>query len=160
MPRMRLRYRVLLLTLGILLPLLLARAEGTAVFTPLAQSAQVLVESTRSAQGLTLRFVRTTGGMPLPVSELTVSLAGRNLPATRQSDGSWFLPGAGAATTGRLELIVGHDGIRELLSGSAPGAAAPPAAATHTSEHKQLWWWVLNIAIVLVAVLAISRRMS
>jgi hypothetical protein len=27
-------------------------------------------------------------------------------------------------------------------------------------DHKQLAWWILNIAIVLIAAIAISRRMS
>jgi hypothetical protein len=28
------------------------------------------------------------------------------------------------------------------------------------SSHKQLFWWLLNIAIVAIAAIAISRRMS
>jgi hypothetical protein len=159
MPRMGLRNILLLLIAGAGLPAFGAPAEGTGAAAPLAQSAQVLVEAARTPQGLSLRFARTTGGTPLPVSELTASVAGRNLPATRQGDGSWLLPGALAAD--RLELVVGHDGIRELLSASVPGGGSTPAVPqTHAGEHKQLWWWVLNIAIVLVAVIAISRRMS
>jgi hypothetical protein len=29
-----------------------------------------------------------------------------------------------------------------------------------SSSHKQLFWWILNIAIVAIAAIAISRRMS
>jgi hypothetical protein len=29
-----------------------------------------------------------------------------------------------------------------------------------SSSRKQLLWWVLNIAVVLIAAIAISRRMS
>jgi hypothetical protein len=28
------------------------------------------------------------------------------------------------------------------------------------TSHKQLAWWILNIVIVLIAAIAISRRMS
>jgi hypothetical protein len=153
---MRLR-RFLLVTLSAGLPLLSAGAD--APFATIAQSAQVLVEGTPAADGLTVRLKRTTGGTALPVSELTASLAGRAVPVTRQTDGTFRLKVAPSA--GPLELIVAHDGIRELLSSSAPaGAASGAAPPVHAAEHKQLWWWILNIAIVLIAVLAISRRMS
>ena len=33
-------------------------------------------------------------------------------------------------------------------------------AASVLRDHKQMAWWILNITIVLIAVLAISRRMS
>jgi len=59
--------------------------------------------------------------------------------------------------------VVAHDGIREVLDGTVAAAAAAPAAAGGGGllrDHKQLAWWILNIAIVLIAVMAISRRMS
>ena len=107
-------------------------------------------------------------GAPLVVTELSASLDGVPTPATPQADGSWRVP-LPAAWRGRLDVFVLHDGIREVLSGSlpAPGAigsgasksdAAAPPARRH--DYKQLAWWVLNIAVVLIAVIAISRRMS
>jgi hypothetical protein len=140
-----------------------AADDATAHFAPLAQSAQVLIEGVRTAQGMTLRFQRTTGGTALPVSELSATLDGKPLPLTRGTDGTWQLPLPAASGAGKLELLVSHDGIRELLSStppaSVPAAAAAPAEAASAS-HKQIWWWVLNIGIVLVAVIAVSRRMS
>jgi hypothetical protein len=62
-----------------------------------------------------------------------------------------------------LAVTVGHDGIRELLEGKfTPAAAAAPASGLSAlgGNHKQLLWWILNIGIVLVAAIAISRRMS
>jgi hypothetical protein len=137
-------------------------ADDALHFAPLVQSAQVLIEAARTPQGLTLRFERTTGGTALPVSELSATLDGKPLAVTRSGDGTWQLPLPAAAAAGKLEFAVGHDGIRELLSGAPPAAAptasAPPEAAS--ASHKQIWWWVLNIGIVLVAVIAVSRRMS
>jgi len=119
---------------------------------------------------------------------VTVSVAGRNAPATASADGSWFAPlptAVGAGDT--LEVVVAHDGIRELLSArfAAPGArdagggaaaadtsgaarsrASPSGAATAGGvaslwrDHKQMAWWILNITVVLIATIAISRRMS
>jgi|HubBroStandDraft_1064217.scaffolds.fasta_scaffold04686_3 hypothetical protein len=144
---------------------LAASDAGNAHFAALAQSAQVLIESAHGAQGLTLRLTRTTGGTALPVSELSATLDGKSLAVSRHADGTWQLqlPQGAAAAPGNLQLLVGHDGIRELLSASPAPGAAPAAAVTEAApaaQHKQLWWWVLNIGIVLVAVLAISRRMS
>ena len=42
----------------------------------------------------------------------------------------------------------------------APGPATSGAASALSASHKQLAWWILNIVIVLIAVIAISRRMS
>lgn len=58
-------------------------------------------------------------------------------------------------------MVLAHDGIREVLSGPLPAALGAPAApAGLFGNHKQMVWWVLNIAIVLIAVMALSRRMS
>ena len=45
--------------------------------------------------------------------------------------------------------------------GAAPaGAASSGAARLISGSHKQFFWWILNIAIVLIAAIAISRRIS
>jgi len=75
-----------------------------------------------------------------------------------------------------LEVVVAHDGIREVLSARflAPGTTAGAGASGSSSsgavnsrgaaslwrDHKQMAWWVLNITVVLIAAIAISRRMS
>jgi hypothetical protein len=80
------------------------------------------------------------------------------------------------ASEGTLDVTVMHDGIRELLQATipwpkaaapapAPAAARAPAAAPTpgaggTGVHRQIVWWILNIAIVLIAALALSRRRS
>ena len=60
-----------------------------------------------------------------------------------------------------LSVTVAHDGIHELLEGKFTPAAVPAAGIVGLGgNHKQLLWWILNIGIVLVAAIAISRRMS
>jgi hypothetical protein len=135
---------------------------------PLAHSALLAVDAAPGAAGLTLRVRRVTDKTPLVVNDLAVTIDGRSEPATARADGSWFVPRpAGAQDGGKtIDVTVGHDGIHEVLSGRLGASAAPSGAATSgsssvmSSSRKQLLWWILNIAIVLIAAIAISRRMS
>ena len=132
----------------------------------MAQSAQVILDATATPRGLVLRLRSTPGSAPLSVTGLAVSIDGRSAAATRRPGGSWWVswPGPGVPRAGLLEVVVMHDGIRELLSAPVPaaeGTAGNPASSpSMLRDHKQLAWWILNIAIVLIAVIAISRRMS
>ena len=147
-----------------------ARAFGAdtaaSPFAPVAHSALVTLEAARTPSGLTLRVRHTTGAAPLSVTELAASIDGNSVPVTPRADGSWSVawPVTGAPGDGTLEVTVGHDGIREVLSGGLPpraaDTAAPGASGGVLHNHKQLAWWILNIAVVLVAAIAISRRMS
>ena len=138
------------------------------LLAPLAHSALLAVDAAPAAGGLVLRVRRAAGETPLEVSDVAVTIDGRSEPAALRADGTWFVPRpAGAKDAGKtLEVAVGHDGIHEVLSGrltaaGAPAPATPGAAgASGSSRQKQLAWWVLNIVIVLIAVIAISRRMS
>lgn len=144
--------------------LLVAPTLGaSAAPAPLAHSAQVSVEGARTPAGLALRVVPTPPGTALAVSGVSVSVEGKNVAATREADGSWLAPLAAASTGQPLEITVDHDGIREVLSAAsvpAAGPAAPASGGGLLGDHKQLAWWILNIAIVLIAALAISRRRS
>jgi hypothetical protein len=135
-------------------------AAQNAVFVPVAHSALVTVEAAGTAEGVRLRLRHTEGGAPLAVTELRVSVGGQSTPVTPRPDGTWLAPWpkSGATANAGLEVIVTHDGIREVLSG--PLRAAPEHKPSASAGTKQLAWWILNIAIVLIAVIAISRRMS
>jgi hypothetical protein len=138
------------------------------VFAPVAHSALIALTAARGPSGVTLHLERAAGAAPLSVTGLTASVDGKNLPVTPLGNDSWSLasPPAGVAGDGRLEVTVIHDGIREVLSGALPTGAADTAARSGAGgssllhNHKQLAWWILNIGVVLIAVLAISRRMS
>jgi hypothetical protein len=141
-----------------------AAAATPAQFLPIAQSAQLALEGRAAPAGVTLRLRATVPGAAVSVTDVSVSLDGLSATARRQADGSWFVPLAPArlARGGKLDVFVLHDGIREVLSGTLP---APPAGSSGSGkgvlgQHKQLAWWILNIAVVLVAAIAISRRMS
>jgi len=149
-------------------------APAAAPFAPLAHSALVTVEGSAAARTLLLRVRRSSDGQALAGAELSVTLDGTAVTAALLPDGTWAvpLPQPPAKTPGRLEIVVAHDGVREVLDaqlavagGTAGGSAAAPAPAApagwlSTLAHKQMSWWVLNIAIVVIGVIAISRRMS
>jgi hypothetical protein len=152
-----------------------AAAETAPSFTPLAHSAQLTLETSSTPAELTLHLKRTQGATPLAVTALTVAIDGSNARVTQRGDDTWSVPWpSGAARHGQLEVVVTHDGIREVLSGALPAAAVGPAAGGSAGasaaaepghsgglrEHKQLAWWILNIVVVLIAAIAISRRTS
>jgi hypothetical protein len=160
-----------------------AAESGAATLTAAAHSAQVSLEAGSDARGLRLRLSHTADRTPLSATGLSVSVEGRSAAATARPDGSWFVPLARAVGAGdRLEVVVAHDGIQEVLSarftaagdagggrpeaanaagGRASGASPPGGGASGLwRDHKQMAWWILNIAVVLIAAIAISRRMS
>lgn len=144
-----------------------AQAPAAAGFTPLAHSALLSADAARAGDTLTLRLRAVRAGEALSVSELAVAIDDRSYAAERRPDGNWTVSLAGlpAHSPGRLELRVAHDGLREVLTGTLPAAGANPGAALTGAanalrEHKQMAWWILNVAVVLIGVLALSRRMS
>ena len=147
-----------------------AAPPASPVFVPVAHSAQLTLEAASTPTELTVRLQRTQGTTALAVTDLTLAIDGRNAPLTRRGDDTWSTAWpAQAARTGKLEVVVTHDGIREVLSGTlapAPGGASATGAADtgHSvgllGDHKQLAWWILNITVVLIAAIAISRRTS
>jgi hypothetical protein len=135
---------------------------------PLARSTLLAVDAAPAAGGLTLRVRRAAEQTPLAVNDVSVTIDGKREPATSRPEGSWFVarPAAAQDAGKTIEVTIGHDGIHEVLSGRLAAAADAPAATTSGSatpvsaSHKQIVWWILNIVIVLIAAIAISRRMS
>ena len=145
-----------------------AAAAGPAAgaFAPIAHSTTLAVDGSVAGGILALR-IRSANGQQLPhVTELAVRLEGRPLPIMARADGTWDAPlgDPAARSPGKLEIIVAHDGALEALDGELPegSAAAAPAGggALNALIHKQASWWILNVIIVLVGVVAVSRRMS
>jgi len=135
-------------------------------FTALAHSALLRLEGGTTPTGIVLRVRHAADQTPLAVTELSVRVDGRGQPALRRADDTWFvaLPPGERRADAALEVTVAHDGLRELLEGriARPDPAAPADGARGglLHDHKQMAWWILNIGIVLIAAIAISRRMS
>jgi hypothetical protein len=144
-----------------------AEPAAEAPLVPVAHSAQLSVEGAVTGEVLTLRVHRANDAQPLKVTDLAVRLDGRTLPVMARADGSFAAPlkEVPAHAPGKLEIIIAHDGALDALDGqlpaSAPAAAGAGSGGTLSSLiHKQMSWWILNVVIVLVGVVAVSRRMS
>jgi hypothetical protein len=143
-----------------------AQAPAAAHFSVFGRSTLVSVEAARLAPDtLTLRIRHAADHSAVVPLEVEAAAAGRNLAVTANTDGTFTvsLKDVKGTPPPRLDLLISHDGIREFMSGelAAPAAGtASGSAAGLLRDHKQLAWWILNIAIVLIAAIAISRRMS
>lgn len=125
----------------------------------IAHSALLSIDGTATADTLRLGIRRVSDKSLVSSDDVTVTVDGRNESVTRDSGGGYEVPindlrGDAARD---VEIIVGHDGIRELLSGKVAVAEASSAEGL-LRNHKQVAWWILNIVIVLVAAIALSRR--
>jgi hypothetical protein len=142
----------------------LAYAVDPPSLAPLAHSSLLELEGAPTASGLSLRVRPVSAQPPLTISEIAVTLDGKPQTVTARADGGFevALTPSARRGAGQLEVTVAHDGLREVLSARVPlgGGASAPAAPETSASRKQMWWWLLNIAIVLIAALAISRRMS
>ncbi len=142
----------------------LADSPAGAAFAPVAHSALVTVDGVVASDTLVLRVLRTADREPLAGAELTVSVDGRSVPVTPRPQATWEVPlkDLPAKPPGGFSIIVAHDGLHEVLEGRLPGSGTAPPRSHSASAliHKQMAWWILNVAIVLIGVIAVARRMS
>jgi hypothetical protein len=125
----------------------------------IAKSALLEIEGTPTTDTFDLRIRKISDKSLIASDNVTVTIDGRNESVTRVNVDTYQMPlsdlkGDGAR---EVEIIVPHDGIREILSGKV---ALPETGSTASllRDHKQVGWWILNIVIVLIAAIAISRR--
>ena len=139
-----------------------ARAADTAAATaqaiPVAHSALLTINATTTPDGLALHILHANNQIPIDGRDVTVAVDGKNQPVTAAPEGTFLLPTKDLGEGERqLDITVAHDGIREILTGkwtvterkSSPGLLG---------DHKQMAWWILNVAVVLIAAIALSRR--
>lgn len=138
----------------------LADKPADPAFAPVAHSALLAVDGVVAGDTLLLRVRRIQDQQPVPGAELAVTADGRSIPVTARPQGTWGVPVASLPRPpGRLSIVVAHDGVREVLDGQLPPASQSGSGAG-SLIHKQMAWWILNVVIVLIGVIAISRRMS
>jgi hypothetical protein len=128
---------------------------------PVAHSALLTINASVTQDGLALHILHADNQIPIDGRDVTVSVDGKSQPVTAEPQGTFLLSTKGLGGDGerRLDVTVAHDGIREILTGKI---ALPKTSSTTDllRDHKQIAWWVLNVAVVLIAVLALSRRRS
>ena len=127
--------------------------------TVVARSALLTLTAAPSDHSLLVHVSRVTDHrLVAGPAKVTATLDGHSVPVTARPDGTYVIStldqSAGAHSLG---VVVSHDGIRELLTGTV---SVPQQRSTLDvlESHGMAAWWVLNIAVVLIAVLIISRR--
>jgi hypothetical protein len=89
---------------------------------------------------------------------VTATLDGHKVPVAAQPNGTYLISTRDeSAGTHTLGVVVSHNGIRELLTGTV-SVRQQQSILDMMESHGMSAWWVLNIAVVLIAVLIISRR--
>jgi hypothetical protein len=148
-------------TMLMLTPALAADPTPAAPAIPIAHSALLTIDATHTDGGLALHIKHAGNQIAIDGRDVTVSVDGKSQPVTAAPEGTFLLSTKDLAGDGerQLDIVVAHDGIREILTGKV---TLPKVSATLDlwRDHKQMAWWVLNIAIVLIAVMAFSRRQS
>ena len=127
--------------------------------TVVAHSALLTLTATPADHALALRITRTVSHqLIMGAGNVSATLDGRPVPLTAQPNGAFVLTTGGqGGGSHSLQVLVAHDGIRELLAGTV---SLPPRRSLLESlqGHGMAAWWVLNVAVVLIAVIVISRR--
>lgn len=129
--------------------------------TVVARSALLTLTAAPSDHTLSLRVARISDHRPIvgPQS-VTVTLDGHSVPVAAQPDGTYLISTrAQSGGAHSLGVVVSHDGIRELLTGTVT-VPQRRSVLDVLQGHGMFAWWVLNIAVVLIAVIIISRRRS
>lgn len=124
-----------------------------------ARSALLTLTAAPSDHSLALQVVRTSDHRPIVgPGQVTATLDGHSVPVVAQPNGAYLIStrdeSGGAHSLG---VVVSHDGIRELLTGTV-SVPQQQSLFDMIQGHGMSAWWVLNIAVVLIAVLIISRR--
>ena len=127
--------------------------------TVLARSAQLTVTAAPSDHSLALQVARNSNHhLIVGTGNVTATLDGHSLLVTARPDGTYVISTRDqSAGTHSLNVVVSHDGIRELLTGTVT-VPQQQSFLDMLQGHGMSAWWVLNIAVVLIAVLIISRR--
>jgi hypothetical protein len=127
--------------------------------TVVAHSALLTLTATPANHALALRITRTVSHQLITgAGNVSATLDGRPVPLSAQQNGAFLLSTRGQAGGNHsLQVLVAHDGIRELLAGTV-SLPRQRSVLESLQGHGVAAWWVLNVAVVLIAVFVISRR--
>lgn len=143
---------------ALLAPLPSADAHTAPPNVQIASSAMLVLDASVHQHAIVLRIARTANHTPIEgAGNVTAEIDGHAVPITAK--GAAYVISTrdlkGGAQT--LRVVVAHDGIRELLSGTIRLPQRPDHLAV-IEQHGYGAWWILNIVVMLLAARMIMRR--
>ncbi len=135
-----------------------AATSATPETVQVASSAQLVLDVAAQPGKLMLWITRARDHTPVTgAGNVSVTLGGHAVKVSAQQND--YVVATDGLHGGRqpIEVVVAHDGIRELLSGTVTLPAVPSTLET-LQKHSGWAWWVLNIAVLLLAFRLISRK--
>lgn len=140
--------------------LLLMSGCAHAATTVVARSSQLRLDAEIGAKNAVLYVVRRNDHTPIDgAGRVTADINGHPLPLRPDGAGYAFSLAGLSAGPQRLQVVVTHNGIHELLTGTIrlPKRTARGAFAL-LEQHGYGAWWILNIVVLLLAARLIMRR--
>ncbi len=153
----RLSPAALLLAL-LLAPAAAALAASAPAAAQIASSAMLVVDASVHKDDIVLHITRTANHAPIEgAGNVTAAIGGHPVPIAAR--GAAYVLSTRGLKGGPhpLQVIVAHDGIHELLSGTVT-LPKPPDRMAALEKHGYAAWWVLNIVVLLLAARLIMRR--
>ncbi len=141
--------------------LMLVSGLAHATTVQVARSTQLRLEAAIHGGSAVLYVVQRANHAPVDgAGRVTADINGHALPL--RADGTGYAFSLAGLSAGRqsLQVVVAHDGIRELLSGTITLPKPSPAAGAFSllERHGYGAWWILNIVVLLLAARLIMRR--
>ncbi len=145
----------------ILPALMLLSGLAHAAAVQVARSAQLRLDAVIHGKRAVLYAVRRDDHTPIVgAGRVTADINGHPLPL--RPDGTGYAFSLAGLPPGRqsLQVVVAHNGIHELLSGTITLPKPAPAASAFAllEQHGYGAWWVLNLVVLLLAARLIMRR--
>ncbi len=155
MPRLSPTALLLALLLAPVAPTLAGNATAN---VQIASSAMLVVDASVHERDIVLHIARTANHAPIEgAGNVTAEIGGHPVPIA--AHGATYVLSTRGLKGGphALQVIVAHDGIHELLSGTVT-LPKPPDRLAALEKHGYAAWWVLNIVVLLLAARLIMRR--
>ena len=132
-----------------------------AATVPVARSMQLRLDAAIHGKRAVLYVVRRADQAPIDgAGRVTAEINGHALPLRPEGTGYAFSLAGLPAGPQSLQVVVAHNGIRELLTGTItlPKRSTGPGAFALLERHGYGAWWILNIVVLLLAARLIMRR--
>ena len=143
---------------ALLLALPPAGAHASSPAVQLASSSQLVLDASIQRGEIVLHITHAGSGAPVEgAGNVSVQVSGHPVPVSAR--GAAYVLSTRTLEGGpqTLQVVVAHDGIHELLSGTVRLPKRPDRLAL-LEKHGYAAWWVLNVVVLLLAARLIMRR--